>query len=97
MQHLPIYLNWMRVDAAGRGDFTTARAVITETDAILNATGADLTPTAAVLLASLRGREADAISLITAAQPLPAIRGSPNEDWASRFGQSVTDHRRPLQ
>jgi hypothetical protein len=67
MRHLPIYLNVVGISVAERGDFTGARAVIAEADAIVNATGTLMAPTAAALLACLRGREPDAIALITTA------------------------------
>jgi ATP/maltotriose-dependent transcriptional regulator MalT len=66
MLHLPIYLNLMGRNAAERGDFTAARAVISEADAIVNAMGIRFFPTAAVLLAGMRGREAEAVSLMSA-------------------------------
>jgi DNA-binding CsgD family transcriptional regulator len=64
--HLPIYLNSLAINAAWRGDFTTADALIAEADAIANATGAGLARFAAVLVAGLRESEPEARELIEA-------------------------------
>ncbi len=64
MLHLPLYLNGLGGILTWRGDFATASALIAEADAIANATGRRIVPYAAVLLAALRGSEADAAPLI---------------------------------
>ena len=53
-------------DAAWRGDFAVAAALIAETDAVCAATGSRSAPFAAMLLASLRGDQAEAAPLIEA-------------------------------
>jgi DNA-binding CsgD family transcriptional regulator/tetratricopeptide (TPR) repeat protein len=63
---LPIYLNSLGILAALRGDFATAASLIAESDAIAEATGTSIAPYAAVLLAGLRGSEAEAFQLIEA-------------------------------
>jgi DNA-binding CsgD family transcriptional regulator len=63
---LPIDLGALGTDAAWRGDFATATALIDETAAVCAATGARCAPYAAMLMASLRGDHAAAVPLIQA-------------------------------
>jgi DNA-binding CsgD family transcriptional regulator len=62
--HLPIYLRSHGSVAAMRGDFAIARSLIAEADAIAEATGTRLVRSTAVILAGLRGDEAEASALI---------------------------------
>ena len=62
--HLPIFVNSMATLATLRGDFRTAASLVAEAEAIAEATGARFAPYAAVLLAGLRGSEAEASQLI---------------------------------
>ena len=66
LDQLPIDLGALGTDAAWRGDFAMAAALIAETDAICAATGSRSAPFAAMLLASLRGDQAEAAPLIEA-------------------------------
>ena len=66
LDQLPIDLGGLGTDAAWRGDFAMAAALIAETDAICAATGSRSAPFAAMLLASLRGDQAEAAPLIEA-------------------------------
>ena len=66
LDQLPIDLGGLGTDAAWRGDFAMAAALIAETDAICAATGSRSAPFAAMLLASLRGDQAKAAPLIEA-------------------------------
>jgi DNA-binding CsgD family transcriptional regulator len=66
LDQLPIDLGALGTDAAWRGDFAMAAALIAETDAICAATGKRSAPFAAMLLASLRGDQAEAAPLIEA-------------------------------
>jgi DNA-binding CsgD family transcriptional regulator len=66
LDQLPIDLGALGTDAAWRGDFAAAAALIAETDAVCAATGTRSAPFAAMLLASLRGDEAEAAALIEA-------------------------------
>jgi DNA-binding CsgD family transcriptional regulator/tetratricopeptide (TPR) repeat protein len=66
LQQLPILLNRTAQDAVWSGDFAAAASLIAETDAVCEATGSRIAPYAAVLLASLQGREAEAAPLIQA-------------------------------
>ena len=66
LDQLPIDLGALGTDAAWRGDFAMAAALIAETDAICEATGSRSAPFAAMLLASLRGDQAEAVPLIEA-------------------------------
>jgi DNA-binding CsgD family transcriptional regulator len=66
LDQLPIDLGALGTDAAWRGDFAMAAALIAETDAICAATGSRSAPFAAMLLASLRGDQAEAVPLIEA-------------------------------
>jgi DNA-binding CsgD family transcriptional regulator len=62
--HLPIYLHSLGSVAIWRGDFAMAGSLIAEADAIVEATGARLVPSAPLMLAGWRGHEAEAAALI---------------------------------
>ena len=64
LDQLPILLNMMAMDAVWSGDFAAAAALTGEAAAVCDATGSRLAPYAAVMLASFRGREAEAAPLI---------------------------------
>jgi DNA-binding CsgD family transcriptional regulator len=66
LDQLPIDLASLGTDAAWRGDFAEAAALIAETDAVCAATGSRSAPFAAMLLAALRGEAAEAAALIEA-------------------------------
>ena len=66
LDQLPIDLGALGTDAAWRGDFAAAAALIAETEAVCAATGSRSAPFAAMLLASLRGDQAEAAPLIEA-------------------------------
>ncbi|MGD0064595.1 MAG: AAA family ATPase, partial [Streptosporangiaceae bacterium] len=66
LDQLPIDLGSLGTDAAWRGDFAAAAALIAETAAVCAATGARSAPFAAMLMASLRGDQAEAAPLIEA-------------------------------
>ena len=62
--HLPIYLNSVGIAAVARGDFATAGSLIAEADLIVEAVSTRSGRFAAVMLAGLRGNEAEAAALI---------------------------------
>jgi DNA-binding CsgD family transcriptional regulator/tetratricopeptide (TPR) repeat protein len=64
LARLPIDLNAWAGIAAWRGEFRAADAAIAEAHAVTEATGTGFAPYAALLLAALRGREADATAMI---------------------------------
>ena len=66
LDRLPIDLGALGTDAAWRGDFAAASALIAESAAVCAATGARSAPFAAMLMASLRGDQAEAGALIDA-------------------------------
>ena len=66
LDQLPIDLASLGTDAAWSGDFAAAAALIAETDAVCEATGTRSAPFAAMLLASLRGDQAEVGPLIEA-------------------------------
>jgi tetratricopeptide (TPR) repeat protein len=66
LDQLPIDLGSLGTDAAWRGDFAAAAALIAETAAVCTATGARSAPFAAMLMASLRGDHGEAAPLIEA-------------------------------
>jgi hypothetical protein len=78
LDQLPIDLGSLGTDAAWTGDFAAAAALIAETDAVCEATGSRSAPFAAILLASLRGNQAEAIPLVeaTIAEATPGGRES---------------------
>src|SRR5712691_1975774 len=66
LDRLPIYLAAMGTAAVWSGDFAAAASVIAEAHAVSEATGTRIAPFGAMLLAALRGREAEAAPLIGA-------------------------------
>ncbi len=66
LDRLPIYLAALGSAAVWSGDFAEAASVIAEARAVSEATGTRIAPFAAMLLDSLRGREAEATPLIEA-------------------------------
>jgi DNA-binding CsgD family transcriptional regulator len=64
LDRLPRLLNQLATAAVWRGDFAAAASLIAEADAVCEATGAQIAPYAALRLASVRGREAEAVPLI---------------------------------
>jgi DNA-binding CsgD family transcriptional regulator/tetratricopeptide (TPR) repeat protein len=75
LDQLPINLGSLGTDAAWRGDFAAASALIAEAAAVCAATGARSAPFAAMLMASLRGDQAEAAPLIEATIAEAAARG----------------------
>jgi DNA-binding CsgD family transcriptional regulator len=75
LDQLPIGLGSLGTDAAWRGDFAAATALIAETDAVCAVTGAHSAPFAAILMASLRGDQAEAAPLIEATIAESTARG----------------------
>ncbi len=66
LDQLPVVLNSLGTNAAWRGDFAAAAALIAESEAVCEATGNRSAPFTAMLLASLRGDQARATPLIEA-------------------------------
>jgi hypothetical protein len=64
LDQLPILLGALGTKAAWSGDFATAASLIAEADAVCEVTGSSAAPFAAMLLASLRGNHAEAVTLI---------------------------------
>ena len=75
LDQLPINLSSLGTDAAWRGDFAAAGALIEETAAVCAATGAHSAPFVAMLIAALRGNEAEGVRLIEATITEAAARG----------------------
>jgi DNA-binding CsgD family transcriptional regulator len=66
LDQLPILLAQMGFAATWSGDFATAASLIAEAGAVCEATGSRIAPYPAMMLASYRGREAEAVPLIQA-------------------------------
>ena len=66
LDRLPFLLNVMALDAVYSGDLAAAGSLIAEADVVCEATGSRIAPYAAMMLASFRGREAEAAPLIQA-------------------------------
>jgi len=66
LDQLPITLGALGTAVAWTGDFAAAAALVAEADAVCEATGSRAAPFAAMLLASLRGDQAEATPLIEA-------------------------------
>jgi DNA-binding NarL/FixJ family response regulator len=84
---LSIALNGEGIVVAWCGDFTAAARVIVEADAVTEATGTRIAPYGAMLLAALRGRNAEAWALIEAAIKDAAAGG---EGLAVQFAHWAT-------
>jgi hypothetical protein len=66
LDELPVILGALGTAVAWSGDFAAAAALIAEADAICEVTGSPAAPFTAMMLASLRGRHAEAVLLIEA-------------------------------
>ena len=66
LDELPVMLGALGTAVVWSGDFAAASALIGEVDAICEVTGSRAAPFTAMLLAALRGRDADALPLIDA-------------------------------
>jgi DNA-binding CsgD family transcriptional regulator/tetratricopeptide (TPR) repeat protein len=75
LDQLPVNLGSLSTDAAWRGDFAAAAALIAETAAVCAVTGARTAPFAAMLMAALRGDHTEAVPLIGAAIAEAAATG----------------------
>jgi len=67
LTELPIHLISLGVSTTWAGDFAAASAIVAEADIAAGATGIPLSPNAKLMLSAMRGREAEATPLITAA------------------------------
>jgi DNA-binding CsgD family transcriptional regulator len=72
---LPIVLTSQCMCAAGEGEFRTAGLLIAEADAVAEATETRIAPYATLLLAALRGGEAEASELIASGLNNPTAEG----------------------
>jgi DNA-binding CsgD family transcriptional regulator len=63
---LPLVLVGLGATTTWAGDLTASAALVAESDTVCEATGAHAPPFAALMLACLRGREAEAVSLVEA-------------------------------
>jgi DNA-binding CsgD family transcriptional regulator len=63
---LPLVLVGLGATTTWAGDLTASAALVAESDAVCEATGAHAPPFAALMLACLRGREAEAVALVEA-------------------------------
>ena len=63
---LPLVLVGLGATTTWAGDLTASAALVAESDTVGEATGAHAPPFAALMLACLRGREAEAVSLVEA-------------------------------
>ncbi len=66
LDQLPIDLASQAMVVTRTGDFPTAASLVAEADVVSEATGTRIAPYAALLLAALRGREAEVVPLIEA-------------------------------
>jgi hypothetical protein len=66
LDHLPIYQESAALIAAWSGDFGAAAALIAEAEAVCEMSGSRIPPFTALLLAGLRGSQAEAVALIDA-------------------------------
>jgi DNA-binding CsgD family transcriptional regulator len=66
LTQLMLSLNSMAIHATWRGDFAEAASLVAEAEALAAATGTRFAPFAAMLLAGVRGEEAEATQLIDA-------------------------------
>jgi DNA-binding CsgD family transcriptional regulator len=66
LDQLPVILGALSMSYTWSGDFTAAASLITESNTICEATGSRVAPYAAMMLASFRGHQTEAIPLIEA-------------------------------
>ncbi|HJZ26002.1 MAG TPA: AAA family ATPase, partial [Streptosporangiaceae bacterium] len=66
LERLPLLLGALGTAVAWSGDFAAATSLVAEADAVNEATGSRAAPFTAMLLAALRGHQAEATSLIEA-------------------------------
>jgi DNA-binding CsgD family transcriptional regulator len=66
LDQLPVTLGALGTAVAWSGDFAAADALVAEADAVCAATGSRAAPFTAMMLAALRGSEADALPLVEA-------------------------------
>ena len=78
LDQLPIMLGALGTAAVWSGDFAAAASLIAEADAVCEATGSRAAPFAAMMLASLRGDQAEADPLIEATIAQAAAGGQGN-------------------
>ena len=64
LERLPLLLGALGTAVAWSGDFAAAAALVTEADAVCEATGSPAAPFTAMMLAALRGHQSEAASLI---------------------------------
>jgi len=89
LDQLPILLNLLVTAAVWWGDFAAAASLIAEADAVVEATGSHIAPSAAMRLAAFRGREAEAASLIRATGEQAAGRGQGASLTAAHWAAAV--------
>ena len=75
LSQLPIMLDALSISAVWSGDFAAAASLITESEAVCEATGSRIAPYAAMYLAALRGSQTEAIPLMEAAIAEAATAG----------------------
>jgi ATP/maltotriose-dependent transcriptional regulator MalT len=85
LDRLPFLLNVMALDAVYSGNLAAATSLIAEAEAVSEATGSRIAPYAATMLASFRGREAEASPQIQATIEQAAAGGQGVAvTWANR-------------
>jgi DNA-binding CsgD family transcriptional regulator/tetratricopeptide (TPR) repeat protein len=87
LTELPMHLTSLGVAVIWTGDFAAADAIVDEGDLTAAATGTPLAPIAKLMLSALRGREAEAVPLITtsmtAAGEARQLMGVTCANWAA--------------
>jgi hypothetical protein len=101
LDQLPLLLNGTALEAVWNGDFAAAASLIAEADAVCEATGSRIAPYAAAMLASVRGREAEAAPLIQATLEQAAAGGQgaavTHAHWvAAILGNGLSRHQEAL-
>jgi DNA-binding CsgD family transcriptional regulator len=75
LERLPLLLASLGTEVVWSGDFAAGAALVAEADAVCEATGSRAAPFAAMMLASLRGNQAEAAALIEATLAEAAAAG----------------------
>jgi DNA-binding CsgD family transcriptional regulator/tetratricopeptide (TPR) repeat protein len=89
LAELPVYAQSLALDKAWNGDLAGAALLVAESDAVAAATGSQLPPFAALRLAALRGREAEASPLIEATIEQGTARGQGLAVRMAQFAAAV--------
>ncbi|MBP2708550.1 helix-turn-helix transcriptional regulator, partial [Microbispora sp. RL4-1S] len=89
LSELPIYLHALGVPVLLSGDFAAGATLVAQAGAVAEATGVPMTQHTELLLTALRGNEAEASTLITAAVEEADAGGRPNGVASAHWAAAI--------